>query len=91
MLWNGLTSMILLPPGLHVPPRIRSFPTYFSAKNPRMHKLSIPLTLHAVTENAIIATKGLRLAPICNSICLVISLITLTEVMGLVKFVDFEL
>ena len=29
------------------------------------------LTLHAVTENAIIATKGLRLAPICNCICLV--------------------
>ena len=30
------------------------------------------LTLHTVTENVIIATKRLRLAPICNSICLVI-------------------
>ena len=40
--------MILLPPGLNVPPRIRiimSFPTYFSAENPHMRKLSIPINI----------------------------------------------
>ena len=41
--------MILLPSGLYVPPRIKifiSFPTYFSAENPCMRKLSIPIIIH---------------------------------------------